>query len=49
MRETLPGFLGFRKSYWEGSCTVTGTRDGRPVSGKAYTELTGYDTPTNAP
>jgi len=46
---TDTGFLGFRKSYWEGSCTVTGTRDGRPVSGKAYTELTGYDTPTNAP
>jgi predicted secreted hydrolase len=28
--------------YWEGSQRVTGTRAGRPVSGKAYVELTGY-------
>ncbi len=31
------------KSYWEGSCTVTGTRGGRSVTGKSYTELVGYD------
>ncbi len=43
------GFLGFKKSYWEGSCAVTGTRDGRPISGKAYTELTGYDNVSTAP
>lgn len=36
---------GYKDSYWEGSCTVSGTRDGRPVHGKAYTELTGYGTP----
>ena len=29
-------------TYWEGACTVRGTRGGRPVSGKAYVELTGY-------
>jgi predicted secreted hydrolase len=29
-------------TYWEGACAVRGTRDGRPVSGKAYVELTGY-------
>lgn len=33
---------GYRSSYWEGSCTVTGIRAGHHVTGKAYTELTGY-------
>ena len=28
--------------YWEGKVSVTGTRSGRPVSGRAYAELTGY-------
>ncbi|HEY8799831.1 MAG TPA: MMPL family transporter [Candidatus Limnocylindrales bacterium] len=28
--------------YWEGSQTVAATRDGRPVGGQAYVELTGY-------
>jgi predicted secreted hydrolase/predicted RND superfamily exporter protein len=28
--------------YWEGSQRVTGTRDGAPVAGQAYVELTGY-------
>jgi predicted secreted hydrolase len=28
--------------YWEGSQRVTGTRAGRPVTGNAYVELTGY-------
>jgi predicted secreted hydrolase len=28
--------------YWEGSQTVRATRDGRPVNGEAYVELTGY-------
>ncbi len=31
-----------RGSYWEGSATVTGTWKGHPVTGLAYTELTGY-------
>lgn len=31
-----------RGSYWEGSATVTGTWGNRPVTGLAYTELTGY-------
>jgi len=36
--------------YWEGSQRVTGTRSGRPVSGKGYVELTGYaDHVTAAP
>jgi predicted secreted hydrolase len=29
--------------YWEGACAVRGTRDGRPVEGRAYVELVGYD------
>jgi predicted secreted hydrolase len=29
-------------TYWEGACRVTGNRDGKPVGGKAYVELTGY-------
>jgi putative drug exporter of the RND superfamily len=28
--------------YWEGSQHVTGTRDGRPIGGDGYVELTGY-------
>jgi predicted secreted hydrolase len=29
-------------SYWEGTCRISGQRDGKPVSGAGYTELTGY-------
>ena len=29
--------------YWEGACTVTGSKDEVPVSGNAYVELVGYD------
>ncbi len=28
--------------YWEGSQRVTGTRDGSPIAGRGYVELTGY-------
>jgi hypothetical protein len=28
--------------YWEGSQVVTATRDGSPLGGEAYVELTGY-------
>lgn len=28
--------------YWEGPVRVTGTREGEPVSGQGYVELTGY-------
>jgi predicted secreted hydrolase len=28
--------------YWEGAVEVRGTRDGRPVTGRGYVELTGY-------
>jgi len=29
-------------TYWEGACIVKGVRGGRPVTGRAYVELTGY-------
>jgi len=29
-------------TYWEGACRVEGTRDGRPIAGRAYVEMTGY-------
>ncbi|MEO8462342.1 MAG: lipocalin-like domain-containing protein [Chloroflexota bacterium] len=32
--------------YWEGSQQVSATRDGMPIGGKAYVELTGYGPPT---
>ncbi len=34
--------LEVRGSYWEGSSRVSGTYDGKRVSGDAYLELTGY-------
>jgi predicted secreted hydrolase len=32
-------------SYWEGSVRVLGTQRGKPIQGKGYVELTGYDKP----
>jgi predicted secreted hydrolase len=29
-------------TYWEGAVDVEGTRDGRPVGGRGYLEMTGY-------
>ena len=31
--------------YWEGTCRVEGTRQGRAIAGRAYAELTGYARP----
>lgn len=31
-----------RVNYWEGAVEVTGTKDGRPVQGRGYLEMTGY-------
>jgi predicted secreted hydrolase len=36
------------QSYWEGSCIVSGTLRGRPITGRAYTELAGYGAPNSA-
>lgn len=35
--------------YWEGACTVTGTKDNQPLTGQAYVELTGYAKSKNTP
>jgi predicted secreted hydrolase len=35
--------------YWEGACIVSGTKDGQPLTGQAYVELTGYANPKNTP
>lgn len=32
-------------SYWEGSVSITGELQGKPVSGKGYVELVGYQKP----
>ena len=29
-------------AYWEGAIDVGGTRNGRPVTGRGYLEMTGY-------
>jgi len=31
--------------YWEGACRFAGTHQGKPLSGRGYTELTGYASP----
>jgi predicted secreted hydrolase len=33
--------FGYSQSYWEGSCIVTGTHNGKPVTGRSYAELVG--------
>ena len=35
--------------YWEGSVSTSGTREGRPITGRGYVELTGYAKPFDAP
>jgi predicted secreted hydrolase len=36
-------------TYWEGSVRIQGERDGQPVEGFGYVELTGYAEPFDAP
>jgi predicted secreted hydrolase len=33
---------GHGPTYWEGAVDITGERDGQPVAGRGYVELTGY-------
>jgi len=42
-----PGTTGV--TYWEGSLRMKGLSGGRPVEGRGYGELTGYDRPFDAP
>ena len=32
-------------AYWEGAVEISGTREGRPIKGRGYLELTGYAGP----
>lgn len=34
--------LAFSVTYWEGAVRITGTRDGQPIEGNGYIEMTGY-------
>lgn len=36
-------------TYWEGSVSVTGTKNGKSIRGQGYVELTGYDKPMDSP
>ena len=29
-------------SYWEGAVDIKGTRNGKPIEGRGYLEMTGY-------
>ncbi|HMK37681.1 MAG TPA: lipocalin-like domain-containing protein [Desulfomonilaceae bacterium] len=40
--QELAGGESFGVVYWEGAVAVTGMRNGRPVQGRGYVELTGY-------
>ncbi|WP_342398011.1 lipocalin-like domain-containing protein [Candidatus Chlorohelix sp.] len=33
--------------YWEGDTDISGTKDGKPITGSGYVELTGYDIGAN--
>jgi len=43
--QELSGRTKYSPSYWEGAVTISGQRDGRPLSGVGYLEMTGYDRP----
>ena len=36
-------------TYWEGSVSVAGTKNGKSIRGHGYVELTGYDKPMSSP
>ena len=36
-------------TYWEGSVSVTGTKNQKSIRGQGYVELTGYDKPMDSP
>ena len=44
-QEFTDSFLGQTPIYWEGLCSVQGTRSGKPITGRAYVELTSYNNP----
>jgi predicted secreted hydrolase len=47
--QELAGRVGWTPTYWEGAVAAQGTRNGSPVTGVGYLELTGYDKPVTLP
>jgi len=43
--QELVSGIGAGLSYWEGAITISGTRNGKPVKGVGYLEMTGYARP----
>jgi predicted secreted hydrolase len=41
--QELTGKTNLAPNYWEGAIALTGTRDGKPLDGVGYLEMTGYD------
>ncbi len=41
--QELTGKTKVAPNYWEGAIVLTGTRDGKPLEGVGYLEMTGYD------
>lgn len=41
--QELDGKEGEGPTYWEGAVRYVGTRDGQPIKGSGYLEMTGYD------
>jgi predicted secreted hydrolase len=41
-QQEIVGRTGATPNYWEGAVDVQGTRNGQPLSGSGYLELTGY-------
>ena len=43
--QELAGDGRLAPNYWEGAIEIQGTRDGKPIEGVGYLEMTGYDRP----
>jgi predicted secreted hydrolase len=44
-QQELAGKAALSPSYWEGAIRIAGTRNGSPLTGVGYLEMTGYDRP----
>ena len=47
--QEIEGGLPAGSAYWEGKVRVSGMQSGRPISGDAYVELSGYVDPEPIP
>ena len=46
-QQELVSRSGTTTAYWEGAIDVRGTRNGKPLTGRGYLEMTGYAGPVN--